>query len=48
MLKAILEEAVEADLIGKNPARKLVNPETKESEKPVLGRSLTRGACLIP
>jgi integrase len=36
MLKAILEEAVDSDLIGKNPARKLVNPETKESEKHVL------------
>jgi integrase len=36
MLKAILEEAVDAELIGKNPARKLVNPETRESEKPVL------------
>ena len=36
MLKAILEEARDSDLIGKNPARKLVNPETKESEKPVL------------
>ena len=36
MLKAILEEAVEAELIGKNPARKLVNPETRESQKPVL------------
>jgi hypothetical protein len=29
MLKAILEEALDADLIGKNPARKLVNPETR-------------------
>jgi integrase len=36
MLKAILEEAVDAELIGKNPARKLVNPETRESEKHVL------------
>lgn len=36
MLKAILEEALDADLIGKNPARKLVNPETSEPEKPVL------------
>lgn len=36
MLKAILEEAVDAELIGKNPARKLVNPETKDSEKPVM------------
>jgi hypothetical protein len=36
MLKAILEEAVDAELIGKNPARKLVNPDTRESEKHVL------------
>jgi Phage integrase, N-terminal SAM-like domain len=33
MLKAICDEAVDADLIGKNPARKLVNPETKEPHK---------------
>ena len=36
ILKAILEEAVDAELMGKNPARKLVNPETKEPEKHVL------------
>jgi len=42
MLKAILEEAVEADLIGKNPARKLVNPDTREPEKPVLPKELAR------
>jgi integrase len=36
MLKAILEEAVDADLIGKNPARKTENPDTPEPEKPVL------------
>jgi integrase len=36
LLKAILEEAVDAELIGKNPARKLVNPDTRESEKHVL------------
>jgi len=36
MLKAILEEALDSELIGKNPARKLFNPETSESEKPVL------------
>ena len=42
MLKAILEEAVDADLIGKNPARKLVNPETKEPEKPVLQKGDSR------
>jgi integrase len=42
MLKAVLEEALDADLIGKNPARKLVNPETKESEKPVLPKPQAR------
>lgn len=42
MLKAILEEALDADLIGKNPARKLVNPDTKESEKHVLPKSQAR------
>jgi integrase len=42
MLKAILEEAVDADLIGKNPARKLVNPETKEPEKQVLPKAHAR------
>lgn len=39
MLKAILEEAVDQDLLGKNPARKLVNPETKEPLKPVLPKA---------
>ena len=42
MLKAILEEALEAELIGKNPARKLENPETRESEKPVLQKADSR------
>ena len=42
MLKAILEEALDADLIGKNPARKLVNPETRESEKHVLPKADSR------
>jgi integrase len=42
MLKAILEEAVDADLIGKNPARKLVNPETKEPQKHVLQKADSR------
>jgi integrase len=42
MLKAILEEAVDSDLVGKNPARKLVNPETKETEKHVLPKSEAR------
>src|ERR1700683_1721204 len=42
MLKAILEEAVDAELIGKNPARKLVNPETREAEKFVLPKDQAR------
>jgi integrase len=42
MLKAILEEAVEAELIGKNPARKLENPEMDEPEKEVLPKSQAR------
>jgi integrase len=42
MLKAILEEALDADLIGKNPARKLVNPETKEPKKQVLSKTDAR------
>ncbi len=42
MLKAVLEEALDADLIGKNPARKLVNPETRESEKLVLPKLQAR------
>jgi len=42
MLKAILEEALDAELIGKNPARKLVNPETKEPVKHVLIKSDAR------
>jgi integrase len=41
-LKAMLEEALDADLIGKNPARKLVNPETKAPEKPVLPKEEAR------
>jgi integrase len=41
MLRA-LEEAVDADLIGKNPARKLVNPETKEVIKHVLPKAQAR------
>lgn len=36
MLKAIFEEAVDADLVAKNPCRKVENPETREPEKPVL------------
>lgn len=42
MLKAILEEAADAELIGKNPARKLVNPATKEPEKHVLPKEHAR------
>jgi integrase len=42
MLKAVFEEALDADLIGKNPARKLVNPETREAEKPVLPKLQAR------
>jgi len=42
MLKAILEEALDADLIGKNPARKLVNPETPEPDKQVLPKDQAR------
>ena len=36
MLKAILEEALDAELVNKNPARKLDNPETSAPVKPVL------------
>ncbi len=39
MLKAVLEEALDADMIGKNPARKLANPDTKEPEKHVLAKA---------
>ncbi|HUO59525.1 MAG TPA: tyrosine-type recombinase/integrase [Candidatus Acidoferrales bacterium] len=42
MLKAVLEEAVEADLLGKNPARKIHNPETKEALKPVMAKNDSR------
>jgi integrase len=42
MLKAVFEEALDADLVGKNPARKLVNPETRESEKFVLPKLQAR------
>jgi integrase len=42
LLKAILEEVLDADLIGKNPARKLTNPETREPEKPVLSKIAAR------
>ena len=42
MLKAVFEEALDADLIGKNPARKLYNPETKEPEEFVLPKTQAR------
>ncbi len=42
LLKAILEEAVEADLIRKNPTRKLALPEMPEVEKPVLAKEAAR------
>ncbi len=42
MLKAILEEAADSDFIGKNPARKLDNPETKEPKKDVLPKYQAR------
>jgi integrase len=42
MLKAILEEALDGELIAKNPARKVVNPETKEPEKHVLPKAEAR------
>jgi integrase len=36
LLKSILEEAIDAELIGRNPARKLKMPETKQPVKSVL------------
>jgi integrase len=42
MIKAILEEALDADLIGKNVARKVENPETKAAQKPVLAKDDAR------
>lgn len=42
MLKAALEEALEADLIGKNPARKLDMPSTREVVKAVLPKTDAR------
>jgi integrase len=35
-VKAMLDEALEQDLISKNPARKLAIPETRKTEKPAL------------
>ncbi len=37
-----MEEAADAELIGKNPARKLVNPETPEPDKQVLPKEQAR------
>jgi len=42
MVKVILEEALDADFIGKNVARKLENPETKPELKPVLPKDDAR------
>ncbi len=42
MIGAILEEALDADLIGKNVARKVENPETKAPQKPVLAKADAR------
>jgi integrase len=42
MLGAVLDEALDADLIGKNPARKLENPETREPLRPVLPKEDAR------
>jgi integrase len=42
MVGAILEEALDAELIGKNVARKVENPETKEPQKPVLPKDDAR------
>jgi hypothetical protein len=39
---SILEEAVEAELIGRNPARKLKMPETRVSVKHVLPKDQAR------
>jgi integrase len=42
MLGAILDEALDADFIGKNVAKKLQNPETKERKKQTLSMIDTR------
>jgi integrase len=41
-LKAILEEAVDQELIGRNPARKLENPDCKAPQKPTLDKADAR------
>jgi len=38
LMKAILEEAVQDDLIGKNPMRRLKMPKTEEPEQPYLAK----------
>lgn len=42
MVKAMLDEALDADLIQKNPARKLANPETREPSKHVMSNDDAR------
>ncbi|MGA2978039.1 MAG: tyrosine-type recombinase/integrase [Terriglobales bacterium] len=42
LLKSILEEAIDAELIGRNPARKLKMPETKMPVKFVLPKDQAR------
>ena len=39
MVGAVLEEALDADLISKNPIRKVENPDTKEPARPVLSKA---------
>jgi integrase len=38
LIKAILEEAVQDDLIGKNPMRRLKMPKTEEPQQPYLAK----------
>lgn len=42
MLKAIFAEALDADLVLKDPTRKLENPTTREPERPVLANNDAR------
>jgi integrase len=42
LLSAILEDAVDDDIISRNPMRKVQHPKTKLPEKPVLGPDLIR------
>lgn len=39
LMKAILEEAVQDDLIGKNPMRRLKMPKTEEPDQPYLAKA---------